>query len=197
MSRKNFGNSLETQRMLDLQYVRSGLEYASSRWSPWISNSSIQRVQNSALRSIAGLSKTCLQDFLHLETGIEPIQGRFQKNYMITWDNYARLTPEDSRRLIEKEVPPRLKTRQGWRHKTAKLMTRFDYKRAPKGKIASPWKQVKINLEAVELEKKKLEYTKDELNRRAIEKITELRKDVEIYMVPPVADKRKGEQAYS
>ena len=55
------------------------------------------------------------------------------------------------------------------------------YKRAPKGKIAPPWKQANINLEAVELEKKKSEYTEDELNRRAIEKITELRKDVEIY----------------
>ena len=92
MSSKDWGNSLETQRMLYLQYVRSGLEYASSSWSPWISNCSmnrIQRVQNSALRSIAGLSKTCPQDFLHLETGIEPIQDRFQKNDIITWDNYA------------------------------------------------------------------------------------------------------------
>ena len=56
-----------------------------------------------------------------------------------------------------------------------------DYKRAPKEKIAPPWKQANINLEAVELEKKKSEYTKDKLNRRAIERITELRKDVEIY----------------
>ena len=83
MSSKDWGNSLETQRMLCVQYVKSGLEYASSSWSPWISNSSIQRVQNSALRSIAGLSKTYPQDFLHLETGIEPIQDRFQKNDMM------------------------------------------------------------------------------------------------------------------
>ena len=60
-------------------------------------------------------------------------------------------------------------------------MTRFDYKRALKGKIAPPWKQANINLEAVELENKKSEYTEGELNRRAIEKNTELRKNLEIY----------------
>ena len=69
MSTKTWGNQLETQKGLYIQYCRSTLEYASSSWAPWISDTNrkrIQRVQNTALRSVAGLSKTCPQDFLQV-----------------------------------------------------------------------------------------------------------------------------------
>ena len=58
---------------------------------------------------------------------------------MITWDRYERLPTEDSRRrLLEKKVPARLKTRQGWRYKTGKLMTKYKYKRTSIGKTSPP-----------------------------------------------------------
>ena len=148
MSGKSWGNSLEQQRKLYIQYCRISMEYSSRSWAPWISKSNlkrIQRVQNDAMRSIAGLSKTCPQDFLHLETGLEPIKSRFKKLDMLTWDRYARLPPEDSRhKMLDRAIPPRLKTRIGWRWKTAKLMSRLNYRRAPRGKPSPPWIPVNI-----------------------------------------------------
>ena len=71
MRAKDWGNSLETQRTLYIQYVRSALEYASPSWHDWIADvhlQRLQRIQNEALRSVASLAKTCTQDMLHLET---------------------------------------------------------------------------------------------------------------------------------
>ena len=88
MSTKSWGNSLETQRQVYQQYVRSGLEYASPSWNAWISKTErdrLQRVQNEALRSAAGLAKTCPTDSLHLETGVEPLDIRLEKNAQVLW----------------------------------------------------------------------------------------------------------------
>ena len=45
MSTKSWGNSLETQRQVYQQYVRSGLEYASPSWNAWISKTERDRLQ--------------------------------------------------------------------------------------------------------------------------------------------------------
>ena len=53
---KNWGNSLEMQRTLYIQYIRSCLDYASSSWSPWIADTHMKKlesVQNEALRAMA------------------------------------------------------------------------------------------------------------------------------------------------
>ena len=73
-------------------------------------------VQTAGLRSIAGLAKTCPNDFVHLETGIDPLKDRFEKNIDIAYERYARLDTDDqSRRLMEKKVPERIQTRRGMR----------------------------------------------------------------------------------
>ena len=80
----------------------------------------LQRVQNEAMRVMAGLAQTCPIDFLHLETGLEPLQLRFVKNDEITWDRYERLPPNDPRnQLIKKQVDNRLSSRHGFRAKTS------------------------------------------------------------------------------
>ena len=124
MAWKDWGNSLEIQRTLYIQYTRSCLDYASSSWVPWISDchmKKLETVQNEALRAMAGLTKTCPNEFLNLETNIEPLRLRYEKNDEITMDGYLRLPETDSRRqLAEIAVPQRLKTRIGWRTKTQK-----------------------------------------------------------------------------
>ena len=76
----------------------------------------LERIQREALRSMAGLTKTCPEEFLNLETGVEPLAMRFLKIDEITHDKYSRLPPDDSRnQLINTNVPPRLKTREGLR----------------------------------------------------------------------------------
>ena len=82
----------------------------------------LQVIQNEALRSMAGLTKTCPIDFLHLETRVEPIAERLGKNDKLTWDRYKRLPLIGAKRqLVEKDIPLRLKTRKGFRTRTKEM----------------------------------------------------------------------------
>ena len=126
LSSKDWGSTLETQRTLYLTYIRLVLEYSSPGWTPWISETlltTLQRIQNSALRSVANLHQSCPEDFLHLETGIPPLKDRYQQNDDITWDRYARLPEDDQRRQLQLyKGPTRFKTRIGWRKKVENRM---------------------------------------------------------------------------
>jgi len=53
MATKNWGNSLETQRTIYIQYVRSGMEYGGPSWSPWISTSNIKNSNESKMMPYA------------------------------------------------------------------------------------------------------------------------------------------------
>ena len=145
------------------------LEYASSSWSSWTASSNIQRlqrIQNEGLRSIAGLYKTCPQDF------------------DITWDKYARLPETDQRRQLQlKEVEPRLKTRLGWRHTTSERMSKFnDLARDTTSPHLPPWRKAQnLKIERVELEKPKKEYTEEELLLMSTVKINSLEREITIY----------------
>ena len=69
----------------------------------------LERVQNEAMRAIAGLMKTCPVEFLRLETNLEPLQMRLEKNDVILWDRYRRLQEEDERNeMLRKDVPARI-----------------------------------------------------------------------------------------
>ena len=106
---KEWGNQLKTQRTLYIQWIRSCLEYASSSWSPWISNTNtlkLERIQREALRGMTGLAKICQSDFLHLEAGVEPLPARFEKMDEILYNKYLRLPPDDARfQLTQRSIP--------------------------------------------------------------------------------------------
>ena len=177
---------LETQRSLYITYIRMALEYASAGWTSWISQSSLrslQTVQNAGLRSVGNLYKTCPQDFLHLETGVEPLKYRYQQNDDITWDRYARLPDEDQRKqLLLKNAPVRLKTRKGWRHLTSERMGNWDVTRDVTTPPLPPWKEAEnLILDMVELEKPKQEYTEEELLRLSMNKINSITSNIVIY----------------
>ena len=94
-----------------------------------------------------------------------------EKNYDITMDKYQRLPAEDPRRrTLEAKVEPRLKTRLGWRHLAKKMDV---FKSVIKAEQQpSPWTQYKnVKIEKVELEKKKAEYTEEQLKTIATAKI--------------------------
>ena len=186
LATKDWGNSTETQRTLYVQYIRSVLEYASSSWHGWMATTHIkrlQRIQNEALRSIAGLAKTCPIDFLHLETGIEPVAVRLAKNDEITWDRYERLPEDDARnQLIKKEHPTNLKTRFGFRDLTSKRLHHKDIVRETTTPPLEPWQTLpNLQFESVPLERKKEEYTKEELKAMTVAKIESLDKPIHIY----------------
>ena len=185
LSSRDWGNSLESQRMLYITYIRSVLEYASSSWSPWIADTNLQKlqvIQNAALRSVAGLYKTCPEDFLHLETGVKPLKYRYEDNDDITWDRYARLPEYDQRRQLQvREAPIRLKTRLGWRKKTSDRMSNINIHREISTPNLPPWRKLVLSTDKVPLEKPKADYSEEELLQISTEKIKSINREVTIF----------------
>ena len=186
MACKAWGNALETQRTLYIQYVRSCIEYASSSNTPWLPPSSIgklEKVQNAAMRAIAGLAATCPVEFLHLETNLEPLQMRLEKNDVILWDRYRRLPDEDQRKkMMLKDIPARIKTRHGWRIKTKMRAMEFEVPVATESPLIPPWLTFpNLSIEATPLEKKKEDYQPEELRAIAMAKIDSIEADIAIY----------------
>ena len=191
MSSKDWGKEVETQRKLYLTYVRSVLEYASPSWNSWISvtnRKKLQIIHNQSLRAITNMCKTCPTDFLHLEAGIEPLNDRLEQMDDILWDKYCRLPPHDPRRKLQEKVFPTwtgskaLKTRIGWRTKTAARMEDFKIKRETTTPPLPPWKDLRnVTFEETPLEKSKAEYSKEELQAITFPIIERIHEDICIY----------------
>jgi len=188
MASKDWGNALETQRTLYIQYVRSCMEYTSSAYAPWLPPTSIDRlekVQNAAMRAIAGLAATCPIQFLRLETNLEPLQLRLEKSDVILWDRYRRLPDEDQRKkMILKDIPARsnLKTRHGWRIKTKMRALEFDVPVATESPMIPPWLTFpNLSIQSTPLEKKKDDYQPEELRTIALAKIDSIEAHIAIY----------------
>ena len=194
---KDWGSSLEDQRRIYLQYVRRVLEYGSEGWSSWLSTTNLDRlekVQNEALRTASRLARGCPLDFLRLETNVEPLGVRLQKNDEILWDKYERLPDTDSRKqLIKSHVPPRLETRHGFRNMTKPRMEKWDIQRDITTGTTAPWLTMdNIDVQYVPLDKKKSEYTSDQLREIANTKISEFNVPVQIF----VDGSTSGDQRY-
>ena len=189
MAGKAWGQVLETQRTLYLSYARTTCEYSSPAWYNMLcgrEKESLEAEQNIALRSIAGLGKICPRDFLRLETDIEPLSTRMEKNDMITAERYKRLPADDDRRrMMEKPIRGRgnsaIKTREGWREQTIPLMQELEVNRDITADRIPPWYMTNADFDSVVLEKKKEEYSPTELKSLTLEKIKEVGADVEIY----------------
>ena len=186
MAWKDWGSGLETQRTLYIQYIRMCLEYASSSWAPWLAPTNLEKLeilQREALRSMAGLTKDCPKDFIYLETDIERLEHRFEKNDEILWDKFLRLPESDDRfKLVSKPVErPRLRTREGFRHQTIGRIDK-NITRAPATPPLPPWlTHDNLSVHVVPLEKKKSEYEAEELLRLSLETIESFQADFNIY----------------
>ena len=197
MAGKDWGQSLETQKKLYLAYIRSAIEYASAAWYPWISKTArtrLEAVQNESLRIMTRLAKTCPKDFLRLETGTEPLKVRMEKNSSIMWEKYVRLPAEDERKkMLEKKVNQRLKTRHGWRFHTEEKMKHIQVNRMTQRKNICPMEALNVEIDEVKLEGKKTDYTTEQLKMKTEEKIMEINADTQIYTDGSTAgDQRRG-----
>ena len=184
MAGKDWGQSLESQKTLYATYIRSAIEYASPSWFPWISESSkkaLERVQNESLRIMSRMAKDTPCDFLRLQTGVEKLESRLEKNSKVIRERYERLKETDSRRMIaNRVVKTRLTTRKGWRAATEDV-AKMDICRDMEKAIVKPMKPWNIEITEVELEKTKGEYSTEELRAKSDQKIAEIAADVEIY----------------
>ena len=175
---------METQKALYSTYIRSALEYASPAWYPWISDTAkkeLERVQNDSLRIMTRMAKDTPIEFLQLQTGMEPVNSRLEKNSLILREKYMRLQPDDSRRVLsERTVKQRIKTRVGWREMSQE-QARKECNRSTEKARVDPMTPLNIEMTEVKLEKKKDEYNEQQLRERTELKIAEIDADIEIY----------------
>ena len=196
LSGKDWGQNLETQRALFATYIRSALEYAAPSWYPWLGKTArlkLETVQNECLRIMTRMARDSPIDFLRLEAGVEPLATRIGKNCQILWEKYIRLEESDPRRkLAEREVKQKLKTRFGWRHKTKPLMDTTLNRNMPKT-ATNPMMSMKAKIEQVDLKRSKDQYSPSELGLESDRKIGEIDADIEIYTDGSTSgDQQKG-----
>ena len=192
---KDWGQNMETQKSLYSTYIRSAIEYACPSWYPWVSDTAkakLETIQNESLRIMTRMARDSPCDFLRLQTGIEPLQHRMEKNSMIMRERYMRLEKEDGRRLLaEKEVKTRLLTRAGWRAETQD-MTKEKMNREAKKTMVDPMTPLNLEITEVQLEKKKSDYSTEQLRRMTEIKIAEVDADIEIYTDGSTAGDQKN-----
>ena len=114
---------------------------------------------------------------------MEPLEDRMRKNNQIMWERYSRLQPNDPRRLLmEGDKKQRLKSRFGWRYTTKPLMeaTQQIMRDIPRVTL-HPWSSTYVAITAVQLEKKKEEYQKEELKQETSKKIEEINADILVF----------------
>ena len=192
---KDWGQNMETQKALYSTYIRSAIEYASPSWYPWLSDTSKERleaIQNESLRIMTRMARDSPCDFLRLQTGVEPLMHRMEKNSRIMRERYMRLDTEDGRRMLtEMKVKQRLKTRVGWRAETQE-MAEEKFNRDIEKAMVDPMTPLSLEITEVQLEKRKSEYSADELRRMTDIKIAEVDADVEIYTDGSTAGDQKN-----
>ena len=120
-------------------------------------------------------------DFLRLETGTEPLKERMEKNNAILHDKYRRHPDNDSRKMMIDVVrPPTLKSRHGFRHRAEKQSVICH---EPEGhNQIDPWICFgNVTTEKVALNKKKCEYSEEQLKALATTKIVTYNVDYRIF----------------
>jgi hypothetical protein len=111
LSNNKFGQEKETLELIYRQFNRPTINYASPAWHPALADSNINKlqiVQNKALRSITGCTKTTPIPHLHAETKILPIRNHLD---MIGTQFYskAQTHPHPCHNLTRQHQNPRLR----------------------------------------------------------------------------------------
>ena len=181
---KYWGQKLHSQRALYVTYIRSALEYAYPAWYLWIADvwkNKIEAVQSECLRVMTRMAVGSPNDFRRVEADIEPLSHRIQKNCIVLWEKYIRLSNTDQRNILTKRPDNiRLKTRKGWRNFTSPLISK-DINRDTPITTTNPMMKIRAEMTEVVLEKKKEEYRKSELTMMTEVKVAEINADIELY----------------
>ena len=181
---KDWGQNVDSQKALYATYIRSAAEYASPAWYPWVAKNTqdkIEVIQNEALCIMTRMTRDTPCDFLRLQTGFEPLCQRLEKNSFILREKFMRLDENDGRRkMTERVVQKRLKSKVGWRTETEKMANEQMNRNIGKATVY-PMSPLNLTITEVKLTKKKDEHTKEELQRLTECKIAEIDAEVEVY----------------
>jgi ribonuclease HI len=102
VSHSEWGWRKSDLRKVYLAHVQSVLNFASSGWQPWLSNTRIKQlevVQNKCLRLITTQAKSSPIDSLRAESGVPSIASTIRANCLRSKEKALRLPPNHPRRI--------------------------------------------------------------------------------------------------
>ena len=115
--------------------VRSVMDYCGAAWQPWLSNTSIEkleRAQNRSLRVVTGQLASTPVECLRLEAGVSSYSTIIKRNTLVAYERSLRLPKSNPRRDVALQVVThRTKTRSSWRTKAIQWLPQLELGRSP------------------------------------------------------------------
>ena len=120
----DWGWSRDSMKMIYTATQRSIAEYGSSAWAPWISRTSMERIecaQRRAARRITGATASTPVEALSREAGLEEQKTRYQRTAVCLYDRWQHLEEGDPRREVSGGDVRRRTKKMDWREQSRRI----------------------------------------------------------------------------
>ena len=147
LASKEWGWRKKHLRQVYITTQRTVLDYAASAWQPWLSNTSMNKLetaQNAALRLVTGQYRSTPVEALRKEAGVESYKVHSKKILTTASEKADRLDNHHPKYLAKNPPSPpthRSKVRSSWRREVNMLEGELPSTGAAKQKIPSPFSQ--------------------------------------------------------
>ena len=147
LASKEWGWRKKHLRQVYITTQRTVLDYAASAWQPWLSNTSMNKLetaQNAALRLVTGQYRSTPVEALRKEAGVESYKVHSKKILTTASEKADRLDSNHPKYLAKNPPSPpthRSKVRSSWRREVNMLEGELPSTGAAKQKIPSPFSQ--------------------------------------------------------
>ena len=147
LASKEWGWRKKHLRQVYITTQRTVLDYAASAWQPWLSNTSMNKLetaQNAALRLVTGQYRSTPVEALRKEAGVESYKVHSKKILATASEKADRLDSNHPKYLAKNPPSPpthRSKVRSSWRREVNMLEGELPSTGAAKQKIPSPFSQ--------------------------------------------------------
>ena len=172
----DWGANFQTLRSTYIATGRSCAEYAAAGWAPFISKTSIDKLemaQRVAGRTISGTLKTSPNDTILIESNLPTIQTRMQQISTIAFDKALRLPANNPRNVAVNNTQRRRIKKTDWRGNTGQAWDNiFQVDRQTVSSIPisnKPWRAINIRFHKAIAKKSKNTTTNKEAADSAIE----------------------------
>ena len=139
----DWGWSRESMKTVYTATQRSVADYGSVAWSPWISNTNmekIERAQGRAARRITGATQSIPSEAVNREAGLEEMSTRFRRVAVCQYEKWRNLEEGDPRRAVaDAEVRQRTR-KKDWREQSRRIHGNImrDIPEAEEGTVIMP-----------------------------------------------------------
>ena len=120
----DWGWSRESMRTVYAATQRSVAEYGSAAWAPWMSQSSLDKIERAsrrAARRVTGATQSTPGEAVAREAGLEEMKTRYRRAAVGQYERWKHLEEGDPRReTADREVPRRTQKRD-WRESSREV----------------------------------------------------------------------------